>query len=383
MGTTTLPDELSSLEEAREHGFRRCAHDLRGAFFTTPLGWLLVSWSCWDRVETHRLAWWLGCFLITWSISLLLVTRVLRQAKPRRQDHGWMLYGAAALDGLAWAAMVPMLQDGHDPTLQLWLVVILCGDAAVTAPIYAPHIRAHAAYLAGLAAVLAVGLIRRYPDPELLRNIAGLTLFLTLLAWYMRRIARTTLETMRLQIDNAALNERLTDLLRVARRDAETDALTGLANRRLLDSTLASRWQPDTVNGRQARPLSVLMLDLDHFKRVNDEYGHDVGDQILKAFAARAGKLLRAPDLFARYGGEEFTVLLPDTDAQTAFMIAERIRAAIAEMPLVAQPPLPVTVSIGVAQRKPDETTDALLARADAALYTAKQSGRNRVTLAE
>lgn len=384
MVMTTPPASHSSLDEALELGFRRCAQDLRGAFITTPLGWLLVGWVCWDRVPPERLAWWLGGFALTWTIALLLLTRLLRLPMPRRRPHGWMLYGAAALDGMAWAAMVPLLlPDSATNSLLLWLIVILCGDAAVTAPIYAPYIRAHFAYLAGLYMVLLGNLLWRYPNPEHLRTLVGLTLFLALLAWYMRRIARTALETMRLQIENTALNERLTDLLRVARRDAETDALTGLANRRLLDSTLSNRWQIGTLNARQARPLSVLMLDLDHFKRVNDEHGHDVGDQLLKAFAARAGKLLRGPDLFARYGGEEFTVLLPDTDARTAFQIAERIRAAIASMPLIAQPAVQITVSIGVAQRQLNESTESLLARADSALYAAKQGGRNRVTLAE
>jgi len=374
----------SSLDDALELGFRRCAQDLRGAFVTTPLGWLLVAWICWDHVPPERLAWWLGGFAVTWTIALLLLTRLLRLPAPRRQVHGWMLYGAAALDGIAWAAMVPLLlPDMATNSLLLWLIVILCGGAAVTAPIYAPYIRAHFAYLAGLYAVLLGNATWRYPAPELLHTMAGLTLFLLLLAWYMRRIARTALETMRLQIENTTLNERLTDLLRVARRDADTDALTGLANRRLLDSTLTSRWQLGGRNDRRLRPLSVLMLDLDRFKRVNDEHGHDVGDQILKAFATRASKQLRRPDLFARYGGEEFTVLLPDTDASTAMQIAERIRAVIADTPLIAQPKLRVTVSIGVAQRQPNENPESLLARADAALYAAKQGGRNRVTLAE
>ncbi len=374
----------NSLEDAREIGFKRCAQDLRGVFRTTPLGWLLVSWISWDSVPRERLFLWLGAFALSWSVSLLLLTRLLHRPDPQRQRDGWMLYMAAALDGLAWAAMVPLLlPDGASRALLPWLVVVLCGVSAVTAPVYAPCIRAHLAYLAGLYAIVLGNALWRFPDQEHLRITVGLTLFLVLLAWYMRRIARASVETIRLQIENTALNERLSDLLRVARRDAETDALTGLANRRLLDSTLTSRWQTGGRNNRKVRQLSVLMLDLDHFKHVNDAHGHEVGDQVLKAFAARAGKLLRAPDLFARYGGEEFTVLLPDTDARTAFLIAERIRAAIADMPLLAEPMVQVTVSIGVAQRELDESTEVLLARADAALYAAKQGGRNRVQLAE
>ncbi|EYC50133.1 diguanylate cyclase [Hylemonella gracilis str. Niagara R] len=374
----------TSKNVALELGFRRCAQDLRMLLLTTPLGWLLMGWICWDRVPLQQLAWWLGGFAISWMVALLLLTLLLRLPSPQRRRHGWMLFGAAALDGMAWASMVPLLlRDSGSDALLPWLIVVLCGVAALTAPIYVSYVRAHSAYLGGLFGVLLGHTLWRFPDLPHLGITLGLILGLVLLTWHMRRIGHSAEEAMRLQLKNTAKNERLAGLLRVARRDAETDALTGLANRRQLDSTLSSRWQAGGLNDRRDRPLSVLMLDLDHFKRVNDTHGHDVGDQILKAFAVRTSKQLRKPDLFARYGGEEFTVLLPGTDAPKAMLIAERVRAAIAGMPLIAEPPVPITVSIGVAQRQPNESTESLLARADAALYAAKQGGRNRVTLAE
>jgi diguanylate cyclase (GGDEF)-like protein len=374
----------TSMNVALELGFQRCAQDLRGLLLATPLGWLLVTWLCWGRVPLQQLGWWLGWFAISWMVALLLLTLLLRLPSPQRRRHGWMLYGAAALDGMAWAAMVPLLlRDSGSDALLPWLVVVLCGGTAVTAPIYASYVRAHFAYLGGLFGVLLGHTLWRFPDLPHLSMTLVLTLCMALLTWHMRRIGHSAEEATRQQLKNTAKSERLAGLLRVARRDAETDALTGLANRRLLDSTLTSRWQAGGRNDRRERPLSVLMLDLDHFKRVNDTHGHDVGDQILKAFAVRTSKQLRKPDLFARYGGEEFTVLLPGTDAAKALVIAERVRAAIAGMPLVAEPPVPITVSIGVAQRKPNENAETLLARADAALYAAKQGGRNRVMLAE
>ncbi|WP_165493117.1 GGDEF domain-containing protein [Hylemonella gracilis] len=384
MRTKPPTSARTSMNVALELGFRRCAQDLRGLLLTTPLGWLLVAWICWDRVPVEQMGLWLGGFAISWTIALLLLTLLLRLPAPQRRRHGWMLHVAAALDGMAWAAMVPLLlpDQGADALLP-WLIVVLCGGAAMTAPIYASYIRAHFAYLVGLFGVLLGHTLWRFQDLQHLSITLGLTLFLVLLSWHMRRVGHSAEEAMRLQLKNTAKNERLAGLLRMARRDAETDALTGLANRRLLDSTLTNRWQVGGRNDRRERPLSVLMLDLDHFKRVNDTHGHDVGDQILKAFAVRTSEQLRKPDLFARYGGEEFTVLLPGTDAARALLIAERIRAAIADMPLLAEPAVPLTVSIGVAQRTPNESTESLLARADAALYAAKQGGRNRVTLAE
>jgi diguanylate cyclase (GGDEF)-like protein len=186
-------------------------------------------------------------------------------------------------------------------------------------------------------------------------------------------------------------------LLRAIRANAEhltrlaiTDALTGLANRRHLLAELEKELRRA---GRGGRPLSVLMVDLDHFKAINDRYGHAVGDAVLVAVAARCMARLRAIDLCGRIGGEEFVVVLPEADAEGAATTAERLRADLAETPIdTAGGPLIVTISIGVATHDPrsghaDETADenvtsraqTLLQRADDALYRAKASGRNSV----
>ncbi len=131
---------------------------------------------------------------------------------------------------------------------------------------------------------------------------------------------------------------------------------------------------------RHGRPLSLLMLDLDHFKAVNDRHGHLVGDRVLGEFAGRVGSLLRRPDVFGRYGGEEFAVMLPETPLEDALLVAERIRAAVAGD---QAPGLPAcTVSIGVAEWCAGRDTDGLLAESDAALYAAKRGGRDRVAAA-
>jgi len=173
-------------------------------------------------------------------------------------------------------------------------------------------------------------------------------------------------------------------------RLATTDALTGLANRRRL---LAEMDKELSRADRSGRPLSVLMIDLDHFKDINDRCGHAVGDAVLVAVAARCLARLRAIDLCGRIGGEEFVVLLPEADAEGALTTAERLCADLAETPIdTACGPLGVTISIGVATHRPrspqaDETvrddvigrTQTLLQRADDALYRAKASGRNCV----
>ena len=170
-------------------------------------------------------------------------------------------------------------------------------------------------------------------------------------------------------------------LFRAANERALRDGLTRAYNRGFL-----AEWLPRQLRlaRRHKKPLSALMVDLDHFKRINDGRGHAAGDQVLVALARCIEQQLRATDVVVRYGGEEFTVLLPDTAVAGAFVSAERLRAAIAAMTEREGLPrgLRVTASIGVAALAPGDDGAQLLPRADAALYEAKRTGRNRVVAA-
>jgi diguanylate cyclase (GGDEF)-like protein len=160
---------------------------------------------------------------------------------------------------------------------------------------------------------------------------------------------------------------------------AESDPLTGVANRRRFYHALDVECLRFT---RNHNPLSLLMIDLDYFKEVNDEYGHSVGDAVLRIVAQLLLLCLRKTDLLARYGGEEFSVLLPETPLEGAQMIAERIRQTISQQPIVADGcQVNVTVSVGVASHADDKeaVAEVLLKKADLALYRAKALGRNRV----
>ena len=164
------------------------------------------------------------------------------------------------------------------------------------------------------------------------------------------------------------------------RRLATTDPLTELSNRRHF---LAQVEQELARFKRYAKPTALLMLDLDHFKRVNDAYGHAAGDTVLRHFSAIARKTLRQIDLLGRLGGEEFAALLPGADFEGAQQLAERLRRIVAESPVTtASGIIQVTVSIGVTPFAPtDAAADAILGRADRALYRAKNQGRNRVAI--
>ena len=161
---------------------------------------------------------------------------------------------------------------------------------------------------------------------------------------------------------------------------AVIDPLTGLNNRRYLETHLAGL--VDQAAGR-GRPCSLMVLDIDHFKAVNDSYGHAAGDEVLKAFAGRAKRVIRTVDLMCRLGGEEFVIVMPDTPLSISTRIAERVRMAIEGDGFAIDNgarKIRVTVSIGLAERGQDTSPEVLFKRADKALYRSKSDGRNRVT---
>lgn len=167
-------------------------------------------------------------------------------------------------------------------------------------------------------------------------------------------------------------------LLELESRRAMRDGMTGLWNRVYFDNRLASE---SAACVRHGRPMACIMLDLDHFKSINDTHGHAVGDTALREVARLLADKCRTEDVVCRYGGEEFVVLCPSTTAGSAAILAERLRVAITELPLSgAHGPMQITCSFGIAD---GDTGVGLVNAADGALYQAKRSGRNRVCIAE
>ena len=151
--------------------------------------------------------------------------------------------------------------------------------------------------------------------------------------------------------------------------EARTDPLTGINNRRALDESLESMF---ALRSRYDHPFSVVIIDIDHFKRINDSFGHQEGDRALKEIATKIDHFIRDSDLVARYGGEEFVVVLPNTELEGAARFADRLRGDIEAM-------AEITISAGVATAGIEDDADSLMVRADTALYAAKTAGRNTV----
>ena len=183
-------------------------------------------------------------------------------------------------------------------------------------------------------------------------------------------LERSTAEVRRLQLH-----------LEQVRREASTDALTTLANRKAFDDEIIQLCEKADANGR---PLSFAVIDIDFFKKFNDTWGHQTGDQVIRFVASVIGRVAEAPRFAARYGGEEFCIIFPNESANLVERVVDEIRDEISTRMLKRRSTNEdlgmITVSVGLAQRTPNEPVHALIDRADAALYVSKRNGRNRVT---
>lgn len=347
--------------------------DATGLLVVTPLAWLLARYVSSVRRRPRRLLAkivWGGLGAAATHVIFMLQTPALEQTPVTPLlilplvllagvRHG---VGAAAATGLAVAAVaVWHTTRGSGPyahlpdiaavlALQEFLTVTLCSALAL------------AALLNDLARH------RLHAEQESRRRAHAETLLREANRELEARVAARTEELARA---NAALQ-----------KQATTDALTGLCNRR----SFLERAQEALHRARRSGlPFALIMWDLDHFKRFNDDYGHDVGDRVLTTAAACILRTVRATDTVARYGGEEFMVLAPDTDLEAATALAEKLRRALEQLEItVGSGPdarrLAVTASFGVAVlHASDQDPRTLIQRADEALYGAKRRGRNRV----
>lgn len=254
-------------------------------------------------------------------------------SKTRRKAPIWLLgFAGAAILALDWLFLREMLARTEDATLRAGAIALACA--------------------LGLCVALLTWVLARH-----------------FLGRYTRDIAD---EKLRLE----AANEKLKEL-------SLTDPLTGLYNRRFFDDHFRIEFRQSRRTGR---PLSVMLVDLDNFKTINDGYGHDAGDQVLLAIAeVLRHQIRRGGDLLARFGGEEFVAILPETDARSAHEIAQRILEKIRARAIVWQGEvIRVTASLGIATGTGEHPSEISLFRAaDAALYAAKRNGKNRVVAAE
>lgn len=308
-----------------------------------------------------------GTLLVGVNVARMLVVRA-RSHSPNRDPDVWArrhTIGMCASSAL-WGTLVPLLMPAAPPVESLAMTLVTAGVAAGGLPLNAAVPRLYATHLVLTQAPVAATFIalggRTYIVLALMTVGFVFTLFSAGRA-YGRNLRDVNLLAHRLDGANREL-ERL----------ASHDTLTELWNRQRFESALDI--ELERVR-RYGSTCALIMLDVDHFKQVNDQYGHAAGDRVLMDLGELLAQETRAPDQVARWGGEEFMILLPETGADGAFILAERIRRRVAETRVDG--PGHVTVSLGITTNSVNEERSVLLRRLDDALYEAKKNGRNCV----
>jgi diguanylate cyclase (GGDEF)-like protein len=254
----------------------------------------------------------------------------------------------------------------------LVVVLVFCAFALTPRQSYAMS-----AFAVALLGTVMVAMNRLEPDRyPASQELVHFTLAASMLAAVTFLTGRLSLLRHKLQTQRAELAQALARIQELATRDD----LTLLTNRRHMNELLAYEKER---HDRKGHTLSIALLDIDWFKRVNDAYGHAAGDDVLRDFAQQAAAAVRATDVLARWGGEEFLLMLPDTDPQAASMVLARMRSRIAAHPFSSgEAPLSISFSGGLTMARKAETIAQAIARADAALYAAKAAGRDRIVSA-
>jgi len=404
-----LPLESSKLsdEVIQVHMMRELFSRTRESSLVGFLPVLLLAWAHWDALPVQRVVLWAGSVFLALTYRLVIahtfLTHPASQSARRRLWFVLEWLGAVAL-AAAWVSCLTLLGTGQADTLFFLRLTFLVGLVSFILSALGIDLRLYASFMAVVVGGTLVLLHRYYPQfvaalPVVTTGFMVYGLMLLVRSrgeyrrtrdWVRARLIQRVLmdqlnDTIRLEQDtHEALRVKSVELEATNRRLGELailDGLTGAYRRGHIEGELRRM-----VKGLQRKPgeFSVMLLDVDLFKRVNDRHGHAVGDEVLRRMTAQVQDTLRGSDLFGRWGGEEFIVLMPDTGIGEAVRAAERLRHAVHELEFVGEDArFGITVSIGVAQLEAAETADMLVQRVDKALYAAKHAGRDRVTAYE
>lgn len=376
-----LPDNRTEVEA---HCVRTLFERAKLGTMFAPLGTLFILWVVYDSVSLPLALGWVVVNSLPDAFTLALAMRLLKHPPAPEgiasAHRSQMLL--RAVQGLCWgSATVLFHRTGGVTADDMIVLTALVSISSASVVNMAPSFRTLAVFSISL---LAVPILYYFSlgDATHVQIAVGLSILLLIelqFGWDAYRQFACGVHQLvlnrHIQQELERRNEELGKLNQKLRVMAIHDQLTGLFNRHFM-SDLMVRQREGFV--RHGHPCSLVLFDLDHFKQINDRYGHAVGDEVLVAFSRLIEGLLRQGDLLGRYGGEEFVIVLPMTERDAALQLAERLRDALAAKPLLERPePLTVTASFGVAQLSPGEDVDAWLVRADQALYRAKQHGRN------
>ncbi len=343
-------------------------HTLSAACINVVLA-AVVAAGLWQALSAWALASWLALMATVSAVRIAQLTQYRRSDNP---DPGrWQAYYVATLlaSGGVWGASIPVFGPSLAAHHEVLLVVAVAGMSAGALPVNGAILWIYCAYLICTLVPAIVVYLANGTHPQFVFGVMGL-LYVAMLVMAAHHLSR------RLQ-GTYELSARLEQANRELARQATHDPLTDLPNRARFESAV------DTELERVARygaRCALVMIDIDHFKSINDTYGHATGDQILERVGATLNTEMRRADCAARWGGEEFIALLPETGLDSARHVAERIRCRVIRIGVDDRNR--ISVSLGVAVCEGSEARATLFQRLDRALYRAKQRGRNRVEVA-
>ena len=354
-------------------------------FVANPLLAAFIAVIYWDMVFRTLLVLLVAAEFVLWTPAILSWRRLRNKARPARVSAGnerrAMIFSASA--GSLWALAAFVLYPAGGPEERAALVMLLAGLCAGSVSFFSSSPKASMAfYLPFMLMLLAQALTFMESSPVL---PAAIAVFIACALWFTRTSWNQFVENVRILVDRDRLLQEAKDSgtqleLMLSRMSdlAMVDELTGLKNRRSffddIDSVIAG-------SRRRGKPVAIALLDLDHFKDVNDTHGHAVGDDTLREVARRIEDTLRQEQVVGRLGGEEFVVLLPDTNPQQALVAIERVRKAVGEtpIPVTGDGEVWITLSGGIAPLLDGMVVQVAIQHADKAMYRAKALGRNRV----
>lgn len=360
----------------------------RKAALLAQMGTLFICWLEKDLVGLPLVLGWMIINTLPNALTFWLASRVLKNPPPDKRMRYWhnRQVFLRSLQGLSWgAAAVFFHVEGAASLLNdLTILAVLISISAAGIVNMAPSLRTLAGFCFSIL-IIPISYYFWLGDAQHVRFAVGLVIVLIVEMQIGRDACRQFAEGMRQRVLNriisgqlALRNRQFDELNQQLGILATQDQLTGLYNYHFIVEQLERQQDLFTRYGNMC---SIVRLDIDLFKQVNDRYGHAVGDAVLIAFSRRIEVRLRKGDFFGRYGGEEFILVLPMTPLESALQLAQRIRFILASAPLIEQPlALNVTASFGVAQIRSGETVDDWLLRADQALYRAKERGHNCVS---
>jgi diguanylate cyclase (GGDEF)-like protein len=349
--------------------FRQSPFAVMGAFLSS----LILGWLLWDMGDHHRIAGWLGLLGLSTLMRLTLIVIHYRAKTVHLSLQRWELvyWSTMAISAGIWGLGALFVMPQANFLAEVIVLIFTVGLAGSAVLAYAPYGRMTSSAIALVLAPVTLWFLLQ-PAP-LLRGLALATLL------FAGSALRTSTVLSGALTKALRLSHEMELAHRLSSHAAQTDALTGISSRRAFHERGEQLF---SYCLRNQRPLSAIVMDIDHFKQINDSHGHHIGDAVL----LRVGELLqisfRKTDACGRLGGEEFAMLLADVTAEEAVDVAEKLRRAVSELDLKSPngDSIPITASLGVADAGDDLQT--LIQRADKAMYQAKVGGRNRVVAA-